>query len=98
MSGGSAVKTAVGRGGSPGLHDRREEERGNAPRRPEGLVLTARGTQAPQSKPKEVSRRLVDSSCASDCHRMDETWSGSVSAIVGKSKARPANADAPSKA
>ena len=48
MSGGSAVKTAVGRGGSPVLAATiGSERRGNAPRRPQGLALTARGPQAP---------------------------------------------------
>jgi len=57
MSGGSAVKTAVGRGGSPVLAATiGSERRGNAPRRPQGLALTARGPQAPNetegSQPK----------------------------------------------
>ena len=74
MSGGSAVKTAVGRGGSPVLAATiGSEKRGNAPRRPQGLALTARGPQAPHSKRKEVSRRLAESSCARDRHRMAET-------------------------
>ena len=63
MSGGSAVKTAVGRGGSPVLAATiGSEKRGNAPRRPQGLALTARGPQAPHTKRKEVSRRLAESS------------------------------------
>ena len=37
---------------------------------------------------KEVSRRLADSSCARDRYRMDETRSGSVSAVAGMSRAR----------
>jgi hypothetical protein len=42
------------------------KKRGNAPRRPQGLALTARGPQAPHSKRKEISRRLADSSRARD--------------------------------
>src|SRR6266404_7075343 len=51
MSGVSAVKTTVGRGGSPVLAATiGSERRGNAPRRPQGLALTARGPQGPQIK------------------------------------------------
>jgi hypothetical protein len=51
MSGGSAVKAAVGRGGSPVLAATiGSEKRGNAPRRPQGLAFTARGPQAPRLK------------------------------------------------
>ncbi len=82
MSGGSAVKTAVGRGGSPVLAATiGSERRGNAPRRPQGLALTARGPQAPKRNERKSAERLADSSCARDRRRMAETLvsgSGSV--------------------
>ena len=57
------------------------EKRGHAPRRPQGLALTARGPQAPHSSRKEVSRRLAECFHARDRYRMAETLSGSVSAV-----------------
>jgi hypothetical protein len=53
---------------------------GRLPTAPAGLGLDSQGAAGPETKRKEVSRRLAESSCARDRDRMAETRSGSGSA------------------
>jgi len=77
MSGGSVVKAAVGKGGSPVLAATKGSEKRGTPRGARrAWSWQPRGPQAPHSKRKEISRRLAGSSCVRDRYRMDETANG----------------------
>lgn len=77
MSGGSAVKTAVGLRGITRLgSDHRERKTGRRPTAPAGLGLDRQGAAGPALKGKEISRRLAANLHARDRNRMAETRSG----------------------
>lgn len=69
----------VARGGSPALHDRREEGWGYAPKRarPGRLGLDGQGPQAPQLKEERCQPFTAGHRCARDGSRLAET-TGSV--------------------
>ncbi len=74
MSGGIAVKTAPGGGGSPVLHDRREEGRGTRRTRPkrkvQGLALTAQWVASPNKEKSKVS----PSGLSEDAQGIEAGW------------------------